>query len=91
MAGLAEALPVRAIPEQFLIAAMRRYVVDFSAGSHSTLLFANDAERVLHQPGLGGFAPAMAVAALTGAAASLIKLSFALTLGVLMSVAVAGR
>ena len=89
MAGLAEALPVRAIPEQFLIAAMRRYVVDFSAGSDSTLLFANDAERMLHQPGLGGFTPAMAVTALASATAPLIKLTLTLAFRVLMSIAVA--
>jgi hypothetical protein len=58
MAGLAQALPVRLVPEQERVATVRHHMVDHGRGHHASLSSAGSAQRALRQEGCPGPAPA---------------------------------
>jgi hypothetical protein len=61
---LAECLPVRAIPEQFLIAAMRNDVIHDLTYDYFTIPFMFRTEGMLHYEALPGLIPSRRVAAI---------------------------
>jgi hypothetical protein len=80
MALVTGGAPVRLVPEEGRVSAVRDEVVDESGGANDLrfLLKAVDAERMLDEVMLAGLLPAVRVAALVGVAALLILLTMAL-------------
>src|SRR5688500_7820468 len=76
MAALAQPLPVRLVPEQLLIAAVRHDMVDRRRGLYAPLGLAPHTERMTRQVGSSRTPPAWAVAPARGARPLPVPLRF---------------
>jgi len=82
---MAERLPIRLVPKQILIPAMRDNVIHICSRCHSPLVLAYNAERVIQQKSLSGLLPLVAVATLGARLSALVVLPLALVCEVFMA------